>query len=346
MIDSIDVTLRLLTIGQMLLIATALVIRQPGDRMTPLLLILMVCTTAYLLLSGPPAIAPDHAIIRAVLFGLAPTVPFAVWAVILTAFDDDFRGGRPVLLGLLAIVVILSVVLPSLPADLGLPAATILRLCGLMALGHAIFRTQVGRRNDLMERRRRWRTVAVALIAVQVTSVLIVELAITSPTALAILTPVNAGAILAITTLFGAAFLKVDIAAPEVSATARPLVSSGGTGSDDQTAIRLRNLIDAGGLFESGLTIAALAAQIHVPEHRLRAHINRDLGFRNFNAFLNEHRIRAARQRLTDPAMARTPVLTIAMDLGYGSLGPFNRAFKAETGATPSAYRRENSADS
>ena len=36
------------------------------------------------------------------------------------------------------------------------------------------------------------------------------------------------------------------------------------------------------------------------------------------------------------------PVLTIALDAGFSSLGPFNRAFKAETGATPSEYRRLN----
>jgi AraC-like DNA-binding protein len=34
------------------------------------------------------------------------------------------------------------------------------------------------------------------------------------------------------------------------------------------------------------------------------------------------------------------PVLTIAMDSGFQSLGPFNRAFKADTGLTPTEYRR------
>jgi AraC-like DNA-binding protein len=34
------------------------------------------------------------------------------------------------------------------------------------------------------------------------------------------------------------------------------------------------------------------------------------------------------------------PVLTIALDAGFSSLGPFNRAFKAETGMTPSEFRR------
>jgi AraC-like DNA-binding protein len=34
------------------------------------------------------------------------------------------------------------------------------------------------------------------------------------------------------------------------------------------------------------------------------------------------------------------PILTIALDAGFNSLGPFNRAFKAETGMTPSEFRR------
>jgi len=34
------------------------------------------------------------------------------------------------------------------------------------------------------------------------------------------------------------------------------------------------------------------------------------------------------------------PVLTLALDAGFNSLGPFNRAFKAATGLTPSEFRR------
>ena len=42
----------------------------------------------------------------------------------------------------------------------------------------------------------------------------------------------------------------------------------------------------------------------------------------------------------TDPAKVALPVLTIAMDLGYGSLAPFNRAFRDTTGQTPTDWRR------
>ena len=47
-----------------------------------------------------------------------------------------------------------------------------------------------------------------------------------------------------------------------------------------------------------------------------------------------------AEPALSDPAQADVPVLTIALDAGFGSIGPFNRAFKAQTGVTPTEYRR------
>jgi AraC-like DNA-binding protein len=93
---------------------------------------------------------------------------------------------------------------------------------------------------------------------------------------------------------------------------------------------------------EDGLTIGALAQRLDLPEYRLRRLINQALGHRNFNSFLNDYRIEDARLALADPGQASVPILTIAMDAGFSSLGPFNRAFKAKTGRTPSEYRRLN----
>lgn len=92
---------------------------------------------------------------------------------------------------------------------------------------------------------------------------------------------------------------------------------------------------------QEGLAIGALAARLDVPEHRLRQAINEGLGYRNFNAFLNRYRIEDARLALSDVTQREVPVLTIAMDAGFQSIGPFNRAFKAETGVTPTEFRRE-----
>jgi AraC-like DNA-binding protein len=91
---------------------------------------------------------------------------------------------------------------------------------------------------------------------------------------------------------------------------------------------------------QENITIGALAGRLKIPEYRLRRLINQRLGYRNFNVFLNNHRIEEAKAALADPAQADVPVITIAMDAGFQSLGPFNRAFKAVTGVTPTEYRR------
>jgi len=56
--------------------------------------------------------------------------------------------------------------------------------------------------------------------------------------------------------------------------------------------------------------------------------------------------VSAAKTALSDPAQSRRQVLQIALDLGYGSIAPFNRAFRAATGVTPTTFRREALTDS
>lgn len=89
------------------------------------------------------------------------------------------------------------------------------------------------------------------------------------------------------------------------------------------------------------LSIGTLAALVGAPEHRLRKLINGTLGHRNFADYVNGRRIEAAKAALADPEQALKSVSTIAYDLGFASLGPFNRAFRAATGVTPTAWRQE-----
>lgn len=91
---------------------------------------------------------------------------------------------------------------------------------------------------------------------------------------------------------------------------------------------------------EEGLTIASLAAKLGVPEHRLRRTINQGLGHRNFSSFINRARIEAARVALSDPSKIGTTVLEIAYDVGFASVGPFNRAFRAAYGQSPTEFRQ------
>ncbi len=110
---------------------------------------------------------------------------------------------------------------------------------------------------------------------------------------------------------------------------------------------RLQAIMADGDLWRrEGLTIGQLAVEVGAPEHRLRRLINGVLGHRNFADFLNARRVEAAKASLAAPENARALISALAFDLGYGSLGPFNRAFKDATGLTPSAWRLKALADS
>ena len=117
--------------------------------------------------------------------------------------------------------------------------------------------------------------------------------------------------------------------------------------ADDRLAEALDHAMKHERLYRGeALTIASLAAHLNVPEYRLRRVINQRLGHRNFNAFVNAWRLQDSFDALADPRHRDRPVLTIALDAGFQSIGPFNRAFKAATGLTPTEFRQQKLADS
>jgi len=125
----------------------------------------------------------------------------------------------------------------------------------------------------------------------------------------------------------------------------RPFRRAGLATSERAALNRLQNLMTTERTYrQEGLTIGLLAVRLGLPEYRLRTLINDGLGHRNFNAFLNRYRLDEAKAALADPDQAEVPVLTIALDAGFQSLAPFNRAFKADTGLTPTEFRRRAAA--
>jgi AraC-like DNA-binding protein len=128
-------------------------------------------------------------------------------------------------------------------------------------------------------------------------------------------------------------------------AVARSILRAGLSAPDRTCLRRLEHLMTAERAYrQEGLSIGQLAVRLGMPEHRLRRLIRDGLGQRNFNAFLNRYRIDEAKAALADPGQAGVPVLTIALDAGFQSLAPFNRAFKADTGLTPTEFRRSAAA--
>lgn len=111
--------------------------------------------------------------------------------------------------------------------------------------------------------------------------------------------------------------------------------------AEDRLALALQQLMEVEHAYrDEDMSLASLASRLSVPEYRLRRLINQRLGHRNFNAFINGYRLEAVCAALADPARQDVPVLTLALDAGFQSIGPFNRAFKAATGLTPTEFRK------
>ncbi|MEM6988265.1 MAG: AraC family transcriptional regulator, partial [Pseudomonadota bacterium] len=91
---------------------------------------------------------------------------------------------------------------------------------------------------------------------------------------------------------------------------------------------------------QESLTVADVARQLATQEHRVRTAINQCMGHKNFASYVNGFRVVEAQNLLGDPQHAERTVLSIAFDVGFSSLGPFNRAFRSQSGMTPTAYRK------
>lgn len=342
--ESFETALRLAVIGQEILLA-AVFMASRGNliaRVSGALLLLSVA--AYLLISDT-VLREQITALLPVLTLFAIAVPFCLWSFARAVFEAPWPSkwlvSGFVLLGISVWGFYLgqSYFEPGLwpIADGGLHVAS------LVAVGHALFMAAGGRPDDLVERRRRFRVAFIAIVGVQVAAVLMVEFFLPEPGP-SWLDLLNVSAIAVLTIALAVPLLRLD---PEFFALA-PASDVEGTPAEIDTLkpaesvlkMALSKTMSEGAFRQSGLTIRSLAEQLKSPEHQLRKLINGHLGYRNFSAFLNSHRIPEAKRLLSDPNQVRTPVLTIALDLGYGSLGPFNRAFKTTTGMTPTEFRR------
>ncbi|RYE00821.1 MAG: AraC family transcriptional regulator [Sphingobacteriales bacterium] len=110
--------------------------------------------------------------------------------------------------------------------------------------------------------------------------------------------------------------------------------------SDPAITAKIKEQLEQQQVFlDAEIKVADLAQLIDEQEYKVTQAITGDLQFRNFNQMINSYRIEHAKKLLSDPNNARSSILTIAMDSGFNSVGPFNRAFRALVGQTPSEYR-------
>ncbi len=338
----LETAIRLMVIGQALLIAAVFLFGTGGRAPRVSGALLMLGVAAYLYASSP--MWGSMPIVEPLILLVTMAVPFLVWAFARAIFDAPWP---PLVLNAAVVVVLagtwlLHVLDNVFDPELANGASIALRSGGLIAVAHALWLAWWGRPDDLVERRRRFRLVFVAVIALQAAAVISVELAFGTGQVPTWLDMTNAVVIAIMMLALSVPMLRLRRVFFEADPIrpAEPPRSAEGATAQDVYHRKLLALMDDGYYRTTGLTIPMLAQRLDYPEHQLRKLINGHMGYRNFSAFLNNYRIDEAKKRLADPELARTPVLTIALDLGYASLGPFNRAFKALTDMTPTEYRR------
>ncbi len=302
------------------------------------LLGVLISSMAYLINSSI-TLAPPLPWRRAIDF---LSVSTTVWAWIFAHQLFERRIAKALLIAvpiLLALLWIMAVTVP------GIRWFTFyaIRFLSLALVAHLIIIALTGRADDLIEKRRLIRMFLPIFVGLEVGGVLTYELFFGPTDNIPGVSAVNAMLILILVLGAGMAVLTADgdlFAKPVTNQPqARPFLNL----SPSETVLhdKLIAAMEEGQYRTPSLTIATLAAQLDTQEHRLRALINKQLGHRNFSSFLNGYRIAEAKEKLADRAHVDLPILTIAMDLGYGSLAPFNRAFRSETGQTPSDFRKE-----
>lgn len=356
-IQTIDLALRGGVVMLLLLVATLLV-RDHGKAVAAWLGACFALGVAAYAICSAPGFASQAAWWHVPLIALASGNAIVFWLFASALFSDDFRlrwWQAAAWLGLVALAVRNCFVLvPTAEFTAAGTVGLLLKAATLVFAALALVQSLWSWRADLVEGRRRLRLVIVGATAVHIIVSTTAQVVARHDPISAATSAANAFALAATTLIIVLCLVRVQSTGLFGTATVLPPADTTAV-AERQSAGKIADAADRKllGMLErmmceekvyreENLTIGDLAVRLAQPEYKLRRLINQGLGYRNFNAFLNGYRICDAKAALSDPKRADLSILTIAMQAGFQSLGPFNRAFKADTGMTPTEFRRSN----
>ncbi len=275
-----------------------------------------------------------------------------MWIAARALFDDHFVLSAPIvgaglalaILGLAANVAHLPEAAAAFP-DSALPWLAAAHGTTMLAFATAAL-WEIGRgwSDDLVEPRRvarRWVALGIGLYAA---IALVIELVLRGQAIGRLLPTLHVAGIGAVTLALAVLVARRsldEVLGIDAPATAPAPLAAGSAAlvppRPHPAVARLKRAMNEERVYRrEGLTLADLATTLGMGEAALRRLINGELGYRNFNDFLHHYRLKDAAGRL---AAEDLPILTIALESGYGSIGSFNRAFRQRYGMTPSTYR-------
>jgi len=327
-----------MVIGQAILLALMLIAR--GLRVTTIPIVLLKVSVAAYLIKSSPVLAAAVSFAEFPLFVISMASPYIVWACAYVLFDFEkpskwLMGAFPIATIALCGFDFFSIDPPDLIKMASISAS-------LIVVIHAVYSTLRGGLDDLCESRRYFRLCFVICVSFVTIFVLATELIYLGRPEPSWVPMTNVSLIATVVLLLSIPMMvrPADLLPHEPPPPEKE--RSELDAAEQETYNSLLRSMQNRAYARTGLTIRQLAEELSTPEHQLRALINARLGYKNFSTFLNGYRIEEACERLLSPKEARIQILTIALDAGFASLAPFNRAFRREKGMTPTEFRREN----
>lgn len=137
------------------------------------------------------------------------------------------------------------------------------------------------------------------------------------------------------------AYRKLAACSREWAEQAPVVVPSAEADTADITLMdSLTRLIDEERIYlDTELDLESIAQRLGVHRNMISKAVNSVFG-KPFSTYINECRIRQAICLLSNPANDHLSLETIAFDSGFSTRQTFYRAFKAQTGISPAAYRK------
>lgn len=353
----LSTSIEILALSQLVTLALYFQIHHKGN-IARLMSLFSLCLIAYLLNS----LLADYSspLASYILNRLVTITPFVLWLIAFNLFVDSERIHRGIWIAMAAFVVVRAVGIPlydPTSSQSGFWFVVVYFVPQLILLGfsiHAIYLAIKGYSLDLIEQRRRARLFWVVSMGVLLSVVVgntffsfvdpfldQYQIFTLSPLPSAnIVFPLY---IFLITLAFNLTVFNLQpdtflLAPPPLKIDdSQQAANKPSRNADPAVLAKIKKLMEEDRLYaKMGLTITQLAEALSMQEYLLRKLINQQLNYRNFNQFLNNYRINEACKKLKD---TRSPISSIALDVGYGSLSSFNKAFKDRYNITPSDFR-------
>lgn len=322
--------INVLAIFILTVIGLLVIFKSHKSKMKAALLLFLACVIDYLIIGE----MPDGPIKLILLLGPF-LLPFSFWLLSKSMFSDGPVNWK--ITAALALLVSLGyyVLYYIKHAEIGSGQVTSLisSTVSLLFVLLAIYEAQKQRKIDLIEKRRKMRTLFTYFVGATVLLTLLAELGLQNadhelPKLLQRLS------ILIFTTYFLIENVALKSDFLEIKSK-KPIITDPGLVDQIRSEV-VENMLYR----KETLSIKLLSSHINQQEYKVRQAINQQLGYRNFTDFINSFRIQEAKTILADPSQKEVTVLEIAYKTGFNSIGPFNRAFKSATHQTPTEFRK------